>query len=53
VDIPADQYSSIDIAIEKILLIKKYVLLREGTTEPAVLDRLKKKTKRFTFPPIS
>lgn len=40
-EIPADQYSSVDMAIEKILLMKKYVLLREGTTAQEVQDRLK------------
>ena len=40
-EISADQYSSVDMAVEKILLLKKYVLLREGTTEKVIQDRLK------------
>jgi hypothetical protein len=40
-EILADKYSSVDMAVEKLELIKKYVLLREGTIEKAIQDRLK------------
>lgn len=40
VEIPADRYSSVDMAVEKILLMKKYALLKEGTKDQEVQDRL-------------
>ena len=41
-EITADKYSSIDMAVEKILIMKKYVLLQNGTTDQVVQDRLSK-----------
>jgi hypothetical protein len=46
-EITADRYSSVDMAVEKILLLKQYVLLREGSTEKTVQDRLKEKQPKL------
>lgn len=42
-EIAVEEYSSVDRVLEKVLLMKKYVIRREGTADQEVLDRLKLK----------
>lgn len=46
-EIAADQYSELDMAVEKILLMKDYVLLVDGTADRTRLDRLQMKEDKL------
>ena len=47
VEIAADEYSAVDMAVEKLLIMKRYVLMREGTANKAVQDRLTEKQDKL------